>query len=75
MKRLLLILISEYYHLNTRLNSFILAKFIYLDNLSFMASSRVTVVSSAASISDQSNTGTSLDFSLFFKVTYPDEDT
>ncbi|KAG7408556.1 Zinc finger BED domain-containing protein DAYSLEEPER [Fusarium oxysporum f. sp. rapae] len=39
-----------------------------------MASSQTTAASTP-SISDQPITGTSLDFSLFFKATYPDEDT
>ncbi|EFY94382.1 restless-like transposase [Metarhizium robertsii ARSEF 23] len=39
-----------------------------------MASSQATPAS-APSISDQPITGTSLDFFLFFKATYPDEDT
>ncbi|KAJ3454577.1 hypothetical protein MRS44_013177 [Fusarium solani] len=39
-----------------------------------MASSQTTAASTP-SISDQPITGTSLDFFLFFKATYPDEDT
>lgn len=45
-----------------------------LGDLSSMASSQTTPAS-APSISDQPITGTSLDFFLFFKATYPDEDT